>query len=170
MRVRQQRGAGQQEDQRELGQQDGQCDLVRRLAARCAFDHRDHAVEEALARIAGDAHDQPVGQHPRAAGDGTAIAAGFADDRCGFTGDRTFVDVAAPFDDFAVAGNLFAGFDQDEMADAQVRMTVRTSPPHHDRGLAIAWRSRPARTAQALRPGPCRAPRPALRRNWRTAP
>ena len=40
-----------QEDDRQPDEQDVQRDLVRRLLARGAFDERDHAVEERLARI-----------------------------------------------------------------------------------------------------------------------
>ena len=111
-RIRQQRRAGEQEDQRELRQQDGQRDLVRRLLPLRAFDHRDHAVEEALAGIARDAHDEPVRQHARAAGDRAAVAAGFADHRRRFAGDGAFVDRGRAFDDLAVAGNEVAGFDE----------------------------------------------------------
>ena len=50
-RERQQRRAGEQEDERELGEQDGERDLVRRALALGAFDQRDHAVEEGLARV-----------------------------------------------------------------------------------------------------------------------
>jgi hypothetical protein len=42
---------GDQEDQGQAGQQDGERDLVRRLAAVGAFHHGDHAVEEARARL-----------------------------------------------------------------------------------------------------------------------
>ena len=67
-----------------------------------------------------DAHHQPVGQHARAAGDGGEIAARFADDRSRFAGDRAFVDRGDAFDDFAVDRDHIAGFDQDDIAFAQV--------------------------------------------------
>ena len=41
-----------QEDDRHADEQDVERDLVRRLLALGAFDQRDHAVEEALARLA----------------------------------------------------------------------------------------------------------------------
>ena len=49
-RERQQRDARQQEDDRHRRQQDVERDLVRRLLPLGAFDQRDHAVEERLAR------------------------------------------------------------------------------------------------------------------------
>ena len=49
LRERRQRGGGQQEHQRHHGQQDRERDLVRRARARRAFDHGDHAIEEAFA-------------------------------------------------------------------------------------------------------------------------
>ena len=64
-----------QEDQRQPGEQDVERDLVRRLAPLGALDEGDHAVEEALARLLGDLDDDPVGEHPRAAGDRAAVAA-----------------------------------------------------------------------------------------------
>ena len=50
-RERLQRDDGDEEDDREPGEQDVERDLVRRLAAARAFDEGDHAVEEALARL-----------------------------------------------------------------------------------------------------------------------
>ena len=44
-----------QEDDRQAGQQDRERDLVRRLLALGALDQGDHAVEEGLARVGGDA-------------------------------------------------------------------------------------------------------------------
>ena len=40
-----------------------------------ALDEGDHPVDERLAGPGGDAHDDLVGQHPRAAGDRRAVAA-----------------------------------------------------------------------------------------------
>ena len=52
----------------------------------------------------GDAHLDPVGEHLRAAGDGRAVAAGLADDRRGFAGDRRLVDRGDALDHLAVGG------------------------------------------------------------------
>ena len=60
---------GEQEDDRQRGEQDGQRDLVRRLLPRRALDQRDHPVDEGLAGLGGDLHDDPVRQHGGAAGD-----------------------------------------------------------------------------------------------------
>ena len=69
VRERLQRHDDQQEDQRQHREQDVQRDLVRRLLPLGAFDQRDHPIEEGLAGIRRDAHDDPVRQHARAAGD-----------------------------------------------------------------------------------------------------
>ena len=119
-RIRQQGDAGKQENQREFSEQNRQRDFVRRLASRGAFDHRDHAIEKTFAGIIGDAHHQPVRQYARAAGDRTAITAGFANHRRGFAGDRAFVDRRRAFDHFAIAGNLFVGLHQHQIATAQI--------------------------------------------------
>ena len=87
-------------------QQDVERDFVGGLLPLGAFDHRDHAVEERFAGIGGDAHDQPVGQHARAAGDAAAVAAAFADHRCALAGDGAFVDRGDAFDHLAVGGDL----------------------------------------------------------------
>ena len=102
-----------------VGEQDRQGDLVGGLLARGALDEGDHPVDEGLAGLAGDSHDDPVGQHRRAAGDGAAVAAGLADDRCGLAGDRRLVDGGDALDDVAVAGDDLAGLDDHEVAEAQ---------------------------------------------------
>ena len=58
----------------------------------------------------GDTHADPVGKHLRAAGDGRAVAAGFANDRRRFAGDRGFVDRSHALDHLAVGRNDVAGF------------------------------------------------------------
>ena len=88
---------------------------------RARFDHRDHAVEEGLARIRGDAHDQPVGEQARAAGDRAEVAARLADDRRRFAGDRALVDRADALDHLAVGGDEVAGFDEHHVAAPQGR-------------------------------------------------
>ena len=75
-----QRHHGDQEHDGHARQQDVEGDLVRRLLPLGAFDEGDHAVEERGARRGRDPHDQPVGDHRGAAGDGGAVAAGLADD------------------------------------------------------------------------------------------
>ena len=97
--------ADQQEDQRQRGKQNRQRYFVRRLLAFRAFDHRDHAVEEAVAFFRRDADDDAVADDARAAGDGAAVAAALADDRRGFAGDGGFVHARDAFDDFAVGGD-----------------------------------------------------------------
>ena len=81
----------------------------------------DHAVEEGLAWIGRDSHDDLVGENARAAGDGRAVAAGFANHGRGFTGDGGLVDRGDTFDDFAVAWNEFARDNLDAVVDAQLR-------------------------------------------------
>ena len=115
LRERQQRRADEQKDDRHRRQQDVERDFVRRLLPLGPFDQPDHAVEKRFARIGRDAHDQPVGQHARAAGDAAAVAAAFADDRGAFAGDGAFVDRGHAFDDFAVAGNQVARLDQHDV-------------------------------------------------------
>ena len=64
-----------QEDDGEPGQQDGEGDFVGRPLTGGALDEGDHPVDEGLARIGRDADDDPVGEHPGAAGDGRTVAA-----------------------------------------------------------------------------------------------
>jgi hypothetical protein len=75
-----QRDHGQQKDDGQAGEQNAERDLVGRLLARGAFDQGDHAVEEGLAGVGGDADLDPVRENLGAAGDGRAVAAGLADD------------------------------------------------------------------------------------------
>ena len=132
--------AHQHEDDRQAGEQDAERDLVGRLLALRALDQRDHAVEEGLARIGGDAHLDPVGDDRGAAGDGAAIAAALANDRRRFAGDRGLVDRGDALDHFAVAGNDVAGLDQHHVAAAQLRSPApsRSLPPRSDQlGLGL---------------------------------
>ncbi len=62
----------QDKDDGEGHQEDFQGDLVGRLLARGALDHRDHLVQEALAGLAGDLDNDPVGQHRGTAGNSSA--------------------------------------------------------------------------------------------------
>ena len=119
-RERQQRDDDDQEDQRQRDQQDGERDLVGRLLALGRLDHRDHAVEERLAGIDRDAHDDPVGQHARAAGHGGEIAARFADDRRRLAGDGALVDRGDALDHLAVGRDGVVGLDQHHVALAQI--------------------------------------------------
>ena len=111
---------GQQEDDRQRGEQDVQRDLVRRLLPAGALDQGDHPVDEALARLLGDLDDDAVRQHLRAAGDRVAVAAALADHRRALTGDRALVDAGDAVDDVAVAGDDVAGLADDPVALAAV--------------------------------------------------
>ena len=92
--------------------------VLRRLAP---STRRDHLVDEGLARVGGDADDDALGgRDPGAAGDGAAVAAGFAHDRRRFAGDRRFVHQRGAEDDVPVTGDQLVGFHQDEVALAQV--------------------------------------------------
>ena len=85
------------------------------------LDQGDHAVDEALARLGGDPHDDAVGQHPGAAGDRRAVAARLADDRRRFAGDGRLVHRGDALDDVAVTGDQTRpGCTTHEVADLQV--------------------------------------------------
>ena len=104
-----------------------------RLLAFGAFDQRDHPVDEGRAGRGADAHPDPVRQNLRAAGDGRAVTAGFADDRSGFAGDRRFVDGGDTFDDFAVRRNDITGLDEHDVTDLEAGagnhlVALRSSP------------------------------------------
>ena len=55
-------------------------DLIRRLLALRSLDQADHAVEECLAGVGGDADENPIGQDLGTSGYGRAVAAALADD------------------------------------------------------------------------------------------
>ena len=91
-----------------------------RLLAHGAFDQRDHPVEEAPARLGGDPHHDPVGEHLGAAGDRRAIAARLADDRGRFAGDGRLVHRRHALDHLAVGRDQVAGLDEDEIAGPEL--------------------------------------------------
>jgi len=65
----------------QAGEEDVECDLVRRLAPGRAFDERDHPVEERLPRLLCDLDHEPVGEELRTARDGRTVAARLTDHR-----------------------------------------------------------------------------------------
>ncbi len=100
---------------------------------------RDHAIEEGVALRRRDAHHDPVGNDQRAAGDGRAVAAAFADDRRGFAGDRpTSFTEATP--------SMTSPSDWDEVARLDEHDVAR---------LQLRGRHRPS-TSPARRFGSCR--------------
>ena len=161
-------GDGDQEDDRQRGQQDVQRDLVRRLLPVGALDQGDHPVDEGLAGLLGDLDDDPVGQHLRAAGHRRAVAAGLADDRRGLAGDGRLVDRGDALDHVAVAGDDLPGLDDHEVALLElgraddVPLGVGRLPALQPAGHGVASWPR-----AAWRPGPCRGPRPRPRPGWR---
>ena len=115
-----QRDDGQQEDDGESSEQNVQRDFVRSLLPRGAFDQRDHAIEKGLAGIRGDLHFDEIAENARAAGDGRAVAASFANHRRRFAGDGRFVDRGHALDDLSVAGDEFSGDNRYQIAGAQL--------------------------------------------------
>ena len=110
---------GEQEDQGQSRDHDVERDFVGRLLTLRAFHEGDHAIEEGLAGVGGDAHLDPIAEHLGAAGDGAAVAAGFADDGRALAGDGGFVHAGDALDDVAVTGDGLAGFHHDDVAAAQ---------------------------------------------------
>ena len=67
-----------------------------------------------------DAHDEPIRQHPGAAGDRGKIAARFAHHGRRFARNRTFIHRCHAFHDYAVRGDHVASLHQEEIAFAQI--------------------------------------------------
>jgi cation transport ATPase len=120
VRERLQRHRDQQEDERQPAEQDVERDLVRCLLARCAFDERNHAVQEALAGVRRDTDAQEVADDRRAARDRAAdVGAGLLQDGGGLARDRSLADVRYALDDVSVSGDVVSGVDADDIAHAQ---------------------------------------------------
>ena len=168
-RQRLQGGHREDEDDGQRGQQDVQRDLVRRLLPVGALDEGDHPVDEALAGLLGDPHDDAVGEHGGAAGHRGAVAAGLPDHRCGFAGDRRLIHRGNAFHDVAVARDDLPGLDDHDVALLQRGrgdlLLGRTRSPVEAAGRRCrTW------PCAGCRPGPCRGPRRPPRRDWRRAP
>ena len=151
-----QRDDGEQEDDRQSGEQDVERDLVRRLLPFGALDERDHAVEEALARLRRHSDGDPIREDARASGDGRAVAARLADHGRRLAGDRRLVDARDPVDHLAVGGDHLPGHDDHLVARPQLRARdglVRAV------GRSRRARSSPRASGATPRPGPC--PRPS---------
>ena len=86
-----------------------------------AFDQRDHPVEKAAAFLHRDPNHNAIADHARAAGDGAAVAAAFANHRSRFTRDGGLVHAGDAFDHFAIGRNHIARFADDEVAFLQIR-------------------------------------------------
>ena len=74
-----------------------------------ALDEGDHAIEEGLPRIGGNADFDDVREDTRPAGDRAAIAARLPHYGRGFTGDGRFIDRCRTLDDLSITRNEFAG-------------------------------------------------------------
>ena len=157
---RPQRHDGDEEDDRQPGEQDVERDLVRRLAAAGALHQADHAVEEDSARLLGDLDHDAVGEHARAAGDRAAVAARLADDRGRLAGDRRLVDGGDALDDRPVAGDRLARLDDHAVALGAGRRRA-ASPPSFSRATVSV---RIARRVAA-----CALPRPSASASARLA-
>ncbi len=84
-----------------------------------AFDEGDHPVDEGLPRVRGDADDDPVGEHPGAAGDGRPIAARFSDDGGRLAGECRFIHRGDSLDHLAIGRNDLSCLDDDRVTDPQ---------------------------------------------------
>ena len=135
-----------EEDDRQHGQQDGEGYLVGCLLAVGAFDERDHAVQKRVPGLGRDLHDDAVGQHGRATGDGGAVAARLPDDRGRFSGDGRLVHRGDALDDVAVGRDDVARLAHDAVALAQRRGgddvlgAVWIEPSGHGLGTHLAQR------------------------------
>ena len=119
------RGRHHEEGEGEAGEHDGEGDLVRRLLPLGPLDEGNHAVEERVARLGGDADFYFVGEHARAAGDARAVAARLADDRGALARDGALVDGGDALDDLAVGRDRLAlGHNNDVAGPEDVRGDV----------------------------------------------
>ena len=111
-----------------------------------------------LAGVGGDPHDDPVGEHLRAAGDGAAVAAALADDRRRLAGDGRLVDRGDALDHVAVAGDDLAGRRRRRCrrGAAAPAGTCSIALVRHQVGHRLA-----SSCGAARRPAPCRGPRPS---------
>ena len=100
--------------------QDGQRDLVGRLLPVGPLDQGDHAIQEGVTALGGDADHDPVGEDPGAAGDGRAVAARLADDRGRLAGDGRLVDRGDALDDLTVRGDQVVGLADDQVPLGQL--------------------------------------------------
>ena len=163
------------EDDRQTRQQDAERDLARCLLAARTLDKGDHPVDERLAGLGGDAHDDAIGEHAGAAGHRAAVAAGLADDRCGLSGDRRLVDGRNAPHDVAVAGDELTGGHQHDVAEREFGRghrghgcASRLRHPWWRRSRRSGWPSCSCASCAGSRPGPCRGPRRLIPRCWRT--
>jgi len=118
-RKRQERGADHEKDDRETGQQNAQCNLVRSFLPSCAFHHRDHAFKKAVTWLRRHAHHQPIRKQASTAGDGAAVTAGLAHHGRALAGHCAFVHRSDAFEDLAIRGQHIAGLHQVQIASPE---------------------------------------------------
>ena len=79
----------------------------------------------------GDTNNDAVAEDARAASDGAAVAAAFANDRRGLAGNGGFVHGGDAFHDFTVGGNHVAGLANKQVTDFQLGTRHRDLIPLH---------------------------------------
>ena len=156
-RERPERNADDEEDDCQAREKNRQSELVGRLLALRAFDERDHPVDEGGAGRGRDLHSDPVRENCRAACHGRSVAAGLAYDGRRLPGDGGLIDRSTAVDDFAIAGNEIAGFDEHDFANFEVE--------RRDALINVSHARRAGRIDQALgvRVGACPSQRVSLR-------
>ena len=109
----------QQENDGKSGQQDVQRNFIWGLLPLGAFNQSNHLVDESFAGVRCDTNFDLIGQYPRAPRDGRAIAARFANDRSGLSGDGRLIDRCDAIDDISVTWNHFARGHNNNIAGAE---------------------------------------------------
>ena len=118
---RQKRYAHDQKNNGERGEQNIQSDFVRSFLTLCTFDQLYHSIQKSAARLDRHSNHKPIGQDFRSAGNGTPVAAGFANHRRTFTCDCTFIDGRDTFNYFSVRRDHLSCFDKNNVPLFQLR-------------------------------------------------
>ena len=110
-----QRHTHEQENERQRGKQNRQCDFVRRFLTARALDESNHAVEKTAAPLHRNPNDNAVAEHTGATCNRAAVATAFPNHRSGFAGDRGFIDACDSLHHIAIRRNHIARLANDEV-------------------------------------------------------
>src|SRR6185437_13235216 len=112
---------GKQKYNRQPGEQNIQCNLIRGLMPFSAFNQRDHAINKSFSRIGRDSYFDFIRENTCTAGDSGSVSTAFTNHWSRLPCDGRFVDRSDSLDYFPVTWNHLSSRDMHHISATQLR-------------------------------------------------